>query len=120
MTPKTAAAEDSFLTVMQVMDNTVASLPVQKIDGDKVVGAAVGGRAVMFCRDSGRLSESFSFEIPKSAGKKVKVLLTDLAEGAWTIKRNGKVFKADVTVTAEEGCIYFDATPGQYCVEVNM
>ena len=120
VTPKTAAAEDSFLTVMQVMDNAVSSLPVQRIDGDKVVGAVVCGRVVMFRRDSGQLSESFSFEVPKSAGKKVKVLLTDLAEGSWTIKRNGKVFKADVTVTAEEGCIYFDATPGQYCVEVNM
>lgn len=114
VTPKAAAAEDCFLTVMQVMDNAVSSLPVQKIDGDNVVGTAVGGRVVMFCRDSGQLSESFSFEVPKSAGKKVKVLLTDLAEGAWTIKRNDKVFKADVTVTAEEGCIYFDAVPGRY------
>ena len=120
VTPKAAAAEDSFLTVMQVMDNAVSSLPVQRIDGDKVVGAAVCGRVVMFRRDSGQLSESFSFEIPKSAGKKVKVLLTDLAEGAWTINRNGKVFKADVTVTSEEGCIYFDAAPGQYRVEVGM
>ena len=120
VTPKTAAAEDCFLTVIQVMDNTVASLPVLRIDGDNVIGAAVCGRVVMFRRDSGQLSEAFSFEVPKSAGKKVKVLLTDLAEGAWTIKRNDKVFKTDVTVTSEEGCIYFDAAPGQYCVEVNM
>ena len=120
VTPKSAAKEDCFLNVMQVMDNTTTPLPVQRINGDKVVGAAVAGRVVTFSRDSGRLSESFSFEIPKSAGKKVKVLLTDLAEGAWTIKRNGKVFKTDVTVTAEEGCIYFDAAPGQYCVEANM
>jgi heparin/heparan-sulfate lyase len=37
VTPKKDAKEDCFLNVMQVMDNTVAPLQVQKIDGDKVV-----------------------------------------------------------------------------------
>ena len=116
MTPKTAVAEDCFLNVIQVMDNTVTPLLVQKIDGEKVVGAAVGGRTVIFSRDGKALSEEFSFELPKAAGKKVKVLLTDLAEGVWTVTRNGKPLMKDASVTAESGTIYFDAAPGKYTI----
>ena len=116
VTPKTAVAEDCFLNVIQVMDNTVTPLPVQKIDGEKVVGAAVGGRTVIFSRDGKALSEEFSFELPKAAGKKVKVLLTDLAEGVWTVTRNGKPLMKDASVTAESGTIYFDAAPGKYTI----
>ena len=115
VTPKSAAAEDCFLNVIQVTDNSCENvLPVHGIDAEKVTGAVIADRAVVFSRDSKPVSEEFSFEIPKSAGKKVKVLLTDLAEGVWTVMRNGKTFKADVKVTSEEGCIYFEAVPGHY------
>lgn len=116
VTPKKDAKEDSFLNVMQVMDNTVAPLPVQKIDGDKVVGASVADRVVVFSRDSKSLTDSFTFEIPKSAGKSVKVLLTDLAEGEWTVLCGKKPVKKSVKVSAESGTIYFTASPGKYTV----
>ncbi len=113
VTPKTAVAEDSFLNVIQVMDNTVTPLPVQKIDGEKVVGAAVGGRTVIFSRDGKALSEKFSFELPKAAGKKVKVLVTDLSAGKWTVI-NGKKIIEQVDVDPESGSLYFTAAPGMY------
>ena len=113
VTPKTAVAEDCFLNVIQVMDNTVTPLPVQKIDGEKVVGAAVGGRTVIFSRDGKALSEEFSFELPKAAGKKVKVLVTDLSAGKWTVI-NGKKIIEQVDVDPESGSLYFTAAPGKY------
>ena len=113
VTPKTAVAEDCFLNVIQVMDNTVTPLPVQKIDGEKVVGAAVGGRTVIFSRDGKALSEEFSFKLPKAAGKKVKVLVTDLSAGKWTVI-NGKKIMEQVDVDPESGSLYFTAAPGKY------
>lgn len=116
VTPKSPAEEDCFLNVMQVADNSCEHmLPVVRIDSDKAVGAAVGGRVVMFCRDSRQFTEEFAFEIPKSAGRKVKVLLTDLAEGEWTVTRSGRKVAGGMA-SAEEGTLYFDAAPGLYTV----
>ena len=71
---------------------------------------------VLFSRDSGLLTETFTFEIPKSAGKKVKVLLTDLAEGEWTIKSGKKAVKT-AKVDSQSGTLYFEAAPGIYTVQ---
>ena len=118
VTPGKESKEDCFFNVIQVADNSVGKmLPVRRIDADKVVGAAVSDRVVMFSRDSRQLSDSFSFEIPKAAGKQVKILLTDLAEGSWNIIKDGKAFKRNVAVSPDTGTIYFTGSPGRYTVE---
>ena len=116
VTPKKESKEDCFLNVMQVMDNSVKPLPVQRIDAEKVVGAAIDDRMVFFSRDSRQLTGTFTFEIPKTSGKKVKVLLTDLAEGKWTVRKGKNAVKAD-KVSAESGTLYFEAAPGKYTVQ---
>ena len=115
VTPKKESKEDSFLNVMQVMDNSVKPLPMQRIDAEKVVGAAIDDRMVFFSRDSRQLTGTFTFEIPKEAGKKVKVLLTDLAEGKWTVSK-GKKTVASAKVNDQSGTLYFEAAPGKYVV----
>ena len=116
VTPKSASKEDCFLNVMQVMDNSVKPLFVQRIDGEKVVGASVADRVVMFSRSGQPLSESFTFEIPKSAGKQVKVLLTDLQARKWTVKTGKKtVFQSDVK--QEDGTLYLTLSPGKFTLE---
>lgn len=117
VTPKKDAKEDCFLNVMQVMDNSVTPQSVQKIEGEKVVGALVADRMVLFARDSRALFDSFTFEIPKSAGKSVKVLLTDLAEGEWIVKCGKKSILKNVKVDADSGTLYFIAQPGIYSIE---
>ena len=118
VTPGKESKEDCFFNVIQVADNSVGKmLPVRRIDADKVVGAAVSDRVVMFSRDGRQLSDSFSFEIPKAAGKQVKILLTDLAEGSWNIIKDGKAFKRNVAVSPDTGTIYFTGSPGRYTVE---
>ena len=116
VTPKSASKEDCFLNVMQVMDNAVKPLPVMKIDGEKVVGALVADRLVMFSRSGQSLAEGFTFEIPKSAGKQVKVLLTDLQAREWTI-RNGKKCVCKATAHSDEGTLYVTLAPGKYTIE---
>lgn len=112
--PESPSAEDCFLNVMQVADASCRNmLPVERVDGDAVVGAVVGDRAVMFSRDSRRLEEGFSFCIPESAGDKVKVLLTDLAAGNWKVLK-GKEVVFGAEASAESGTLYFDAAPGRY------
>jgi heparin/heparan-sulfate lyase len=114
VTPKTAAKEDCFLNVIQVAETSCKKmLPVQRIDADKVVGVSVADRVVTFSRDSKALSEEFCFEIPKSAGKSIKVLVTDLAPGKWTVL-NGKKVIEQAQVDPESGSIYFNAAPGKY------
>ena len=114
VTPKTAAKEDCFLNVIQVAETSCKKmLPVQRIDADKVVGVSVADRVVTFSRDSKALSEDFSFEIPKSAGKSVKVLVTDLAPGKWTVT-NGKKVVEQAQVDPDSGSLYFTAAPGKY------
>ena len=115
VTPKEESKEDCFLNVMQVMDNSVKPLPVQRIDAEKVVGAAIDDRMVLFSRDSRQLTGTFTFEIPKTSGKRVKVLLTDLADGKWTVRKGKNAVKAD-KVSAESGTLYFEAAPGKYVV----
>ena len=116
VTPKKAAKEDCFLNVMQVMDNSVTPLPVSRIDADKVVGAFVADRMVMFSRSGQQLADGFTFEIPKSAGKSVKVLLTDLQPREWTVK-NGKKQIYNSCVSPEESTLYLTLAPGSYTVE---
>jgi heparin/heparan-sulfate lyase len=116
VTPKTAAKEDCFLNVIQVAETSCKKmLPVQRIDADKVVGVSVADRVVTFSRDSKALSEEFCFEIPKSAGKSIKVLVTDLAPGKWTVL-NGKKVIEQAQVDPESGSLYFTASPGKYTV----
>ena len=114
VTPKAAAKEDCFLNVIQVAETSCKKmLPLQRIDADKVVGVSVADRVVTFSRDSKALSEAFNFEIPKSAGRSVKVLVTDLAPGKWTVL-NGKKAVEQVEVDSESGSLYFTAAPGKY------
>ena len=116
VTPKKAAKEDCFFNVMQVMDNTIQPLPVQRIDGQRVVGAIVADRLVMFSCDGQSLSDGFTFEIPKTAGKQIKVLLTDMQAREWTLNKKGKTILKYI-VKPDDGTLYFTAGPGVYVVE---
>ena len=116
VTPHHPAKEDCFLNVMQVMDNTCDPLKVVRIDSDKVVGVSIADRVVTFSRDAKPLTERFSIEIPKSAGKSVKVLITDLQARTWSVKKGNKTIQ-DATIKSEDGTLYLTLTPGKYFLE---
>lgn len=116
--PAQASKDDIFLNVMQVADNDCTSLhKVERLDSDSFVGALIADRAVLFSRSATLLEGSASFSIPASAPKKTKVLVTDLSEGSWCVKKGGKVVVKKVEVTAESHSAYFIVGTGEYLIE---
>jgi len=112
--PKKAAITDNFLNVMQVMDykNGPAPLTVRNVQSDKMVGAMIADRVVLFSRTSDRQGEKITVTLE---GKdKLKVLVTDLQPGIWQVGRSGQSAKDKFNVTDGGNSLYFEATGGEY------
>jgi hypothetical protein len=113
ISPKLSASEDYFLNVMQVMDNNNdQKLSVKRIDGDKVVGAQISDRIVIFSKTCEILESPFTFSINDEGT--YKILLTDLLKGTWRVLKENKVIIPSVTVRDEDGILYFEGTKGRY------
>ncbi len=116
--PAEANTEDVFLNVIQVADTGCSTIrEVKKIDTPQVIGAVLADRAVLFARDGGSLESAFSFDLPEAESKKIKILLTDLGEGQWCVKRDGKTVVKSLTPDAESHSYYFTGAAGSYTVE---
>ncbi len=110
--PSKAAARDNFLNVIQVADNDCRDFgKVTAVESDTVAGAVVADRVVTFSADSRPLSAcSFRF---KSSLPELKILVTDLQPGMWTVTCNGKVICTG-EVRQDEGLLYFSGSAGSY------
>jgi len=114
VSPAAEAASDRFLHVLTVMDETTAAGPaVQLVEAGSHTGVSVLDRMVLFSLDSGLLS-SAAFDITGSGPQ--KVLVCDLAPGWWSVLREG-VPVADLYVTPEGTCLYYQGDPGSYTLE---
>ncbi|EFK95931.1 heparinase II protein, partial [sediment metagenome] len=92
LSPRRAAAEDLFLTVMQTTDRTApARLPVTRLDTADRTGCVIAGPAttwiVLLRRDGVRSAAPVTVALP--AGPECRVLVTDLSPGRWTAQRAG-------------------------------
>ena len=113
ISPSVSAEEDYFLNVMQVMDNNYESqFEVELIKDNKVVGAQIGERVVIFSKNSEEMNMPFSFNI--DGEDPFEILLTDMAEGTWQVLRNGEVMIPAIQVRNHEGTIYFKGSGGEY------
>ena len=112
--PVNPSAEDCFLNVIQVADNSCRSFnDVRRIDGDKVAGAMISDRVVIFGRDGQALDKRAGFEIPDSE-KEFRILVTDLVPGVWKVIKDGKVLIPAAEVRADDGTLYFSGQSGHY------
>lgn len=114
ISPEHASAADNFLNVMQVMDldGDVESLPVTSADTDKMAGAMIGDRIVLFSKDSRLIDDRVDIRI---RGKGTfKVLLTDMGHGAWCIRR--KRGEPVEVIVNQDQVLYFNATAGDYVI----
>jgi heparin/heparan-sulfate lyase len=109
VSPSTAAAEDLFLNVMQVMDRASAPLPVKRVDAERMSGAMVSGIAVLFPNRGGHVDGAVRF---RSEG--ARFLATGLTEGTWQVWRDGAVVRPAVRVSGEEGTLWFEGPAGHY------
>lgn len=114
VTPKAAAAEDCFLNVMQVSDNTAKKVnDVRLVDAGKVAGAVIADRVVTFSRDGQELKGGFGFTVPEGQDS-WKILVTDLMPGTWQILKDGRIYIPAVEARADEGTVYFEGGAGTY------
>lgn len=113
ISPATATAENYFLNVMQVADNTCLQMnEVKRIDADKIVGVQIADRVVTFSKDSQPLPGKFNFAV--SGGQTMKFVITDLIPGTWQIKKDGKVYIPALEVRTDDGILSFEGTAGRY------
>jgi heparin/heparan-sulfate lyase len=119
VSPKAAAADDLFLNVMQVTEREGgARWPVSKLEADGRVGCRIAGPdafwLVLFRRDSARSAAPVRFPVPGS--KPYRVLVPDLAAGAWTAQRAGESHALTIEADEASGAIWFEAPPGDWVV----
>ena len=113
ISPKKAAAEDYYLNVMQVADNSIEKLhEVKRIDGDKIVGVQIADRITTFSKNFIVIDRAFSMTV-KGNGN-FKFVLTDLLSGTWRILKDGKVLQPAAVVRSDDGVLCFEGTAGEY------
>ncbi|MCX6954851.1 MAG: heparinase II/III family protein [Verrucomicrobia bacterium] len=122
LSPKRAAAEDLFFTVMQTTDRMApARLPVKRIESGHRVGCVLGNDqatwVVLLRKDSQRSAEKVAVTVPGTAS--ARVLLTDLAAGRWEARRAGAGKAVAFEVTAESGAGWFEGDAGEWMVELS-
>ena len=109
LSPSKPSAEDLFLNVMQIGG---APLAARRIDAGEFVGARIANSIAFFHRDGTRADRAVSFVL--DGASQVKVLVTDLAEGTWQVRLDGRIVQPAITVTAEAGVLFFEGPPGRY------
>jgi heparin/heparan-sulfate lyase len=114
LSPVTAAKDDQFLNVMQIMDATGTPATAVAIEGDKLTGAKVNDRVVLFGKKSEVASNAFAFTVTGNEAT-IQYLVVDLAPGTWSVSKDGKAV-GRFEVQAAEGTLYFKGAPGKYSV----
>lgn len=122
ISPKRAAAEDLFLTVMQTTSTKAGAIaPVTRVDAGDWVGCRIaapsGDRIVLCRRDGATAGEPVRFEVPPGNG--ARALVGDLAPGPWRATRQGTPGAKTIDVAAPTMAAYFDAPPGRWTLTRN-
>ncbi len=117
LSPKTAAAEDLFFTVMQVTDRQSPSRwPVRRIDAGERVGCMIEGPelswVVLMRRDNRRSGEPVSFTLP--GDHPGRMLVTDLEPGRWHARRGGSAETRDLAVSEDSEAAWLEGPAGTW------
>jgi len=117
VSPKTGAAEDLFLNVMQVADRgSSVRWPVRSLDAGGRVGCLIEGPdvswAVLLRQDSRRTAEPVKFTVP--GDRPSRILVTDLSPGRWHAQRAGSTEIRDLTVGEDSGTAWFEGLAGTW------
>lgn len=111
LSPTLAQKQDHFMVVMQVHDDQPASrpLPVLPLESHDCVGFQIAEHAVLFPKGDNLLQNAITIDLP--AGEPLKVTVTGLATGSWSVQNQGTT--QQVTVTAEGHLAYLDGLYGK-------
>lgn len=113
LSPKTASEQDYFLNVLQVGDANpdMPALDVQLIETDRVAGAQIADRVVVFHKAKERTTDNVTFSF--NGEGEFEITVDGLQKGAWTISRDGAAAGTAVA-TEEGGVVAFQGTAGSY------
>jgi heparin/heparan-sulfate lyase len=116
VSPRQPAAENVFLNVMQPTDQRGGrAFPVERLETGAMVGCRIEGPdgdwIVLFRRDGGRSNEPVSLRL--SGERPARVLITDLAPGAWRAACEGDETVA-LQVPAESSAAWWRAKRGNW------
>ena len=104
---------DLFLNVMQVMDasSPLPALPTTAIDSALLAGVRIKDRVVLFSKSGLPLDGTVTVELPAHSAS-MHVLVADLQEGTWTVRKRGTDAPIEDAVSADGGTLYFVASGG--------
>lgn len=104
---------DLFLNVMQVMDasSPLPALPTTAIDSALLAGVRIKDRVVLFSKSGLPLDGTVTVELPAYSAP-MQVLVADLQEGTWTVRKRGTDAPIEDAVSADGGTLYFVASGG--------
>ena len=109
--PKQQKETDLLLTVMYVTDadNKEVNIRAKDISNEKLAGALILDRAILFAKDKCPLDSEFSFELPESNSLK-ECYVAGLLPGMWLIENGGK--SQSLEVKDGEGILVFTSHGG--------
>lgn len=113
VSPAAASETDLFLNVMQVMDASSAlpALPTTAIDSPLLAGVQIKDRVVLFSKSGMPLGGMVTVTLPAQSAS-LQVLVADLQEGTWTVRKRGTGGPIEDVVSAGGGTLYFVASAG--------
>lgn len=113
VSPPAASETDLFLNVMQVMDagSALPALPTTAIDAPLLAGVKIKNRVVLFSKSGMPLGGTVTVELP-AQNASMQVLVADLQEGSWTVRKRGTDGPIEDEVSAAGGTLYFIASGG--------
>ncbi len=117
LSPRTAAAEDLFLNVMQVTDRRSPShWPVRRFDASQHTGCLIEGPdlvwLVLLRNDNQRSPDPVTFSVP--APRSARILVTGLQPGQWRAHRVGSNETRDLVVPEASGAAWFEGPAGDW------
>ncbi|MNI23138.1 Heparin and heparin-sulfate lyase precursor [compost metagenome] len=113
---ETPANQTRFLNVMQVMDAVYGPAPqdVYYSETDDYAGARIQDRVVFFAKGFDLIDQEATITFDGVTNHTYKVLVTDLADGYWTVVKVGETAAVKYKVVKEGNSIYFEGKPGTY------
>jgi len=113
LSPTVASLEDCFLNVMEVTDAADQShLSPEHIETDQITGVKIANRIVTFSKTANLLDHPF--ELSVTGPDEYQILLTEIKEGTWQIKKNGQPYLPALSASKDEHTLYFKAGAGDY------
>ena len=113
--PRTARANDVFLTVMPMSDDAAPELPVAVAETPAVFALTLADRVVVLSKTGQLLEQPFQVTVP--SGRDHQLLLAGLAPGNWSIRSQHGKTQFNAKVEAGRNTAFFVVPGGRYAVQ---